>query len=495
MYKTSHYNVYVPVEEKDTLLIFNMITGGLFRLNNATGAKLLEWSTQPKLPRDAYESHRDLIKDLYVSGILVDGHIDEVEQAHQFYLRRKKRAYYSSNLGITIVPNLGCNMSCKYCYLSNKPFKEMSDETIDSMVGLIEREVKKRKEMVIDDEDLAGISPDPKSLFVTWIGGEPTLGPSVVEKVSRKLGYFAESRDINFSSQMISNGVLLDEKWHALLKLARIEAIQVTIDGGRETHNVSRPVKGPTEKNYDAILDNLSKIPGDIAVTIRINCDKKVATNVAPLLEDLEKRSIWPQKAHQFKLSANVIRNFNLLDSAITDADDTSTYYKHWGQFYQAKKEFTRLQLIHYNRWAEATGQKKRKLRWNTADAIFDDCSLTSSPRNLVFGPDGYLYKCYEVPHLPNYRIQHVSEELDHQNKDHRQWLDYDRFTTFKKCTNCKYVLRCNVAYCTMNKFREKPPICCEEKFTFEDSLRDQYIQSLDNPGEMETLEELANRI
>jgi uncharacterized protein len=496
MYKTSHYNVYVPIEETNNYLIYNTITGALTELNWEEGQLIESWDKLSKINGELISSHKDYISKLHKASFLVDENANEIEDAHQFYLKRRKKQYYNNvpNIGLTIAPTLSCNMACNYCYSLNKKLEPMTKENIEAIKSTIEKVINKGQ--FKQQEDTKEVIPGSKSLFVTWIGGEPTLEKAIFIDLSEHFIKVTSENNLKYSSQVITNGILLDEEWIELLKKYKVERVQVTIDGGRESHNKSRPLRYSknNSENYDRILKNILLIPDDIHLTIRINSDKNVFKNIEPLFNDLEDRGIWPQRAKNINLGIAPKRTFDIIGNCLGETDDTSAFFKDYNDFYNYVDIFKDLKLNHYNKWAEKNGKPKVKKKWIFPRFWLDDCALSVSPYGLAFSADGFVYKCWEHLDKTEYRVQSVYEELDVNSEKHKDWQSYDRFNTFNKCKKCKFILRCHVVYCAQNKFKTEEPPCSEIKANFKGFLKTQYLKSIDTTENMESVDEYLKR-
>jgi uncharacterized protein len=284
---------------------------------------------------------------------------------------------------------------------------------------------------------------------------------------------------------MISNGILLDKSWHKILKECKIEIVQVTIDGGKETHNESRPLKNSNIDNYERILKNLSIIPPGITIMIRINADKKIFNDLEYLLEDLYSYKIWPHRSHQFDLS--------IYPKVNTESKDNNLYLNH-DEFYKVKEEFRDKKVKLYNRWAKESGNALRKKKWIFPKIWNDDCQFTSFPLSFSIGADGYIFKCWEHANIPEYKIESIQEGLDLYNAKYSPWLEYDRFNSFEKCKKCKFIMLCHSAHCIKTTFDNFERPCSIVKYKLEESLRDQYIQSILNPEIMESISDYNKR-
>lgn len=149
------------------------------------------------------------------------------------------------------------------------------------------------------------------------------------------------------SADIITNGTLLSNKAWGIFKRSNISALQVTLDGPAETHNIRRKPKSAHGSDYDSILENLSSLPKGIHLAIRINCDRVVWDKIDTLLDDLERYNVWPQKAAQINIALAFVTTH---DNARYDDTDWKYTYE---QFAEIEAQFTDLKIRHYNTWAE----------------------------------------------------------------------------------------------------------------------------------------------
>jgi uncharacterized protein len=114
-----------------------------------------------------------------------------------------------------------------------------------------------------------------KKIFLQWYGGEPLLKFNIIKDLTAHI----ESLNIPFNADIVTNGVLLTEEKINLLKKLKINSIQITLDGIKETHDKKRRFKN-SKGSYDVIMNNLLILHSyveknkDIQVNIRINIDK-----------------------------------------------------------------------------------------------------------------------------------------------------------------------------------------------------------------------------
>ena len=92
----------------------------------------------PNTPVEKKESG-DLKKLLEEKGYILGDDIDECD-----YLKFFHQISYLQNkhLGLTIVPTLGCNFSCVYCYETGK-VRSMNKKTEDSLFRFVKNRIQR----------------------------------------------------------------------------------------------------------------------------------------------------------------------------------------------------------------------------------------------------------------------------------------------------------------------------------------------------------------
>ena len=140
----------------------------------------------------------------------------------------------------------------------------MSKEIAESIIRFIEKDVTENREKY-----------DKIQLF--WFGGEPLLNLKIIEFLSNKILQIAEENDLEYSSDITTNGYLLNSRVFQRLVSLKINSFQITIDGTQEYHDKQRVLKNG-QGTYTRIIKNLidikKDIPEDTFVILRTNVGK-----------------------------------------------------------------------------------------------------------------------------------------------------------------------------------------------------------------------------
>ena len=158
------------------------------------------------------------------------------------------------DVSLTICPTMGCNFDCPYCFEEHRAGK-MSQEIQDEVIDLADKML---------------TSFGAKELDITWFGGEPLLAANVIDNLSRRFIDLADSRNVSYKANIITNGYLLNRENIDLLERSRVKVAQITLDGLGEEHNKTRHLAGG-QGTFDRIVGNIRDNRMPFAVNIRHN--------------------------------------------------------------------------------------------------------------------------------------------------------------------------------------------------------------------------------
>lgn len=194
-------------------------------------------------------------------GFITDSPFELEEEKNQY----NQMKYSREALNIMLIMTYKCNCNCKYCFedLSHDLYDDRADDLMKTTNYIIDHYKKHHY----------------KKLDLHFFGGEPTLKYKEMLTVSKML----QEHDINVRFNVITNGVLINEKMISELKAANIDNFQITVDGPKLIHDQRRPLK--TGKScWDEIAESLEVLSNaNSVVSIRINIDNE---NV-PYLKDI----------------------------------------------------------------------------------------------------------------------------------------------------------------------------------------------------------------
>jgi uncharacterized protein len=259
----SLFNVAVKRDDGPFEALYNTATGNYLVLDDRLRA-LYDDVRSGNLPAgDGDILHR--------AGFAVDREVDEVESVGiAFNTARQSR--YAPHL--TITPTMDCNFGCDYCFETHVK-GTMSTAIQDSLVAFA-------------DGLCASVGPS-SALSVTWFGGEPLMGLSVIERLSAMFQERRRSGVIGtYTANIITNGYGLSPKACAALDRCGVSLVQITLDGPAEVHDSRRFLKRSRGGTFAKIVANIRHIPASMAVLVRMNVDRSNQDRFEDLYRELD---------------------------------------------------------------------------------------------------------------------------------------------------------------------------------------------------------------
>jgi len=258
-YRLMKFTVIEDCQEGTLLL--NTVTGELILLNDT---ELDFLSALPAFPKDE-------ISELISKRFLVPVDYDEVKSVNQLRALLRKFEATEEIAGYTIVPTSGCNARCFYCYESDIPHYNMTEDTAKKIVEYIRNH-----------------SDNKKKISLHWFGGEPTLGEKRIDEICCGLSEIG----IAYESTMISNGYLFSE---AMVRKAKekwyLRHVQITLDGTEEVYNKTKAYVNATGSPYKQVLGNIALLlEQGIRVSVRLNLGFHNAEDLRNLIDELVNR-------------------------------------------------------------------------------------------------------------------------------------------------------------------------------------------------------------
>ena len=182
------------------------------------------------------------------------------ESLYDFYNATKIKfmssAYREDRLNLVIVPTTACNFACPYCFEPKKKAKVMTVEVMDGIISFINSHKK------------------AEDLYLTWYGGEPLLAFDIIRILYNRIK--AETNVTIKHHSITTNGYLFTEDMIDFFKETELSRAQITLDGIRDRHNLTRYVKGNHAPTFDVISENIISLAkknpsADIAIRVNIN--------------------------------------------------------------------------------------------------------------------------------------------------------------------------------------------------------------------------------
>jgi uncharacterized protein len=344
----------------------------------------------------------DVYEKMIEGGYIVGDRFDELEILK---LRHYSAKCDSSSCSLIIAPTMDCNFGCPYCYESRSK-TYMSPEVETKIIEFVSQ-----------------LSSSIRRLSIVWYGGEPLLAIDVIQRMSRKMIESSEQHNVEYSATMISNGYLIDSIDVEVLKQAKINNIQITIDGPEDIHNERRFLLNNHGPTFTRIISNIHLLEANgINYNIRVNVDNNNLSNVRKLLEYLKEQRLDSQP-----VSFGHVREFNRSVGSIIDD-------------FCSIQEYTDINMVLQSKLVDM----KFKSVSISCPQIRKTYCAANTLQSFVVDPLGYLYKCWND-------IGFVSKSIGSiisNRKDNNFTALYNEYTLFNpfnvsKCRECVMLPTC----------------------------------------------------
>lgn len=387
--RESRYNVWNYDGER--VHVFNGVSGDVVPLTRAEADAARKFCQGDDLAEPGMTS---TLSKLVQSRVIVNDEFDEVAFLAQRYGESR---FDPQHLGLTIVTSLGCNFECPYCFEAKHPSLLQKDVS-DAILGYV-----------------AARADNLKSISVSWFGGEPLLGLKSLGHLSDLFVRLCDSKEIQYTARITTNGYLLDDRACAELLRCRVSHVQVTLDGPKDLHDKMRPLVSG-RGTFDRIIANLHRAAEQFTVDVRINVDSESFLRTEELLAYLQ------AEGFAGRLNVYLAQLVDVSDFASAPSASYGVRCFNNGEFAEAERQFQDM--------ADRHGFGRARL----PRPLGAPCTAVRA-NDLVVGSRGELYKCYESIGNPSEVIGHISDYKEPGSRA-AKWLQYDPFSD-PECTEC----------------------------------------------------------
>ena len=262
-YKSSYYNFIYDDLGTDKTVFYNSSTGALAIVKDAQYQEYKNYINNHREFED-----KEFFENLKKCGYIVPNSMDEKFMLH---LRLMENRYTGNTLFLTIAPTMACNFRCVYCFEKGHYGNKMMDETT--------------KENVLSFFKVR--AKGVKRVFVSWYGGEPLMGMPVIEDLAKEFISYCDLNNIEYISNVTTNGYLFTETVAKKLAILRVKFVQITLDGPKEIHDTRRPLVNG-QGTFDVIMKNLIATKGILPVSLRINADEENIEKADEIIKELK---------------------------------------------------------------------------------------------------------------------------------------------------------------------------------------------------------------
>jgi uncharacterized protein len=277
--QSSMFNLRVPLPESGEVFLMNTLTDAQLLVSPDIAALLDRVAAAPRMVRPEVLSpltveERDALATLTEHGFIVDSREADRQALDKFFTDNRED---TESLRVTVLTTLQCNFACDYCFQGdhgdyNKHADRMSLETSAQVAGWIDERMRELK---------------PKTLSITFFGGEPLVNLPVMYDIAERAWTSTRERGVELKISIITNGLLLTEEVVDRLLPFGLSYVKITLDGDRDTHNRMRPLRGG-QGTFDRIVENVRKVAGKVRIGIGGNFDADSVESFPALLDFLK---------------------------------------------------------------------------------------------------------------------------------------------------------------------------------------------------------------
>jgi uncharacterized protein len=424
--QASMFNVRVPLEDRSEVFLMNTFTDAQLIVSTDVVDLLDRVGTGALLS----DLEREMIEQLTEQGFVVGDRDTEREDLKTFFREVREG---TDTLKITVLTTLQCNFACDYCIQGdhgdyNKTAAKMSMEMAERLGSWVESRI----------DTLA-----PERLVLTFFGGEPTLNMPVLYYLAERLHAACTARGVTISISLITNGLLLTREMVERLNPLGLSGIKITLDGDREAHNKSRPLRGG-QGTFDKIVANMRAVADLTRLAVGGNFDMDTADSYPALIDFLAAQDFAPRLAKvTFKpvireKSAAVAKGMipltvvgaegkPLNGACMTSAGTGVARVCDSCNFVDEKMSYLR--------------EETKKRGFSTADGVhMGPCEIHKGHAHTV-GPDGSLFAC---PGFAGEALQSTGH-IDGRQEGYRTaaLANFEKLASWEMCNDCAFIPVC----------------------------------------------------
>lgn len=381
--KTSKFNV-VKANGAYTF-IYNTLTTSFVKISTKQWQIIVE---EVQKNGNVIEEN-EVCKILHDTGILID---DDYNELNVYKYKYYSSMFQNSSLILSIAPTMRCNFNCFYCFEDGKKnMGLMTDDIEDKLIRFISLHKQ-------------------QNISITWFGGEPLLGFERIYSICNRL----KQMNINFASDMITNGSLLNESIIRRLNVLNLQYIQISLDGVASTHDKRRTFKNGSP-SFNLIIENIKKLVSltDIPLSIKVTMDRTNLSSLCDIKDYFKNNFSEYLKKGQIAISHNYVRDR-------TDFDKFGNC-------------FTHADLLKLDK--AALQNKENTVVSPKLPSLAMPCMFRRK-NSLAIDSEGHIYKCLEHLGLPNNRVGDLSTSTLSLNKLSETIFGHNPFES-DECVNC----------------------------------------------------------
>jgi len=391
--KFSKYNIIRNIN--GTNYVYNSVTKAFLK---ADDENVIDFQNS-KLKNVETFFEPELLTELIDNGFVLDDKYDELKALEYVY---RKNFFNTKDLTLILTPSFECNFACPYCFEAPQKGTRTSEVYFSALRSYAEKYFKAYRHVEL-------------SLF----GGEPLLLIDKFAELLTETEKLSEKYSFSYSTSITTNGSLLNKKIIHLLVKHHCQTLQITIDGGVESHNRTRAF----EKNGAPSFKILMNI---------INND---------LFEYFEQGAPFYLRINLQNNSVEDIRNaLQCVDKDVRQFVTVVIRAVYSTECYKANNANSVENLLEYYDMASKLGFKV------SINKYFNrSCEACCDEGVFYVTPDLGVWKCVNTMSLPDGKIGSITEdgEMIIDAEKMVNWYRAADCFSDQECLNCKMLPEC----------------------------------------------------
>lgn len=394
MLKESEFCIKTQLSD-GSIVLKNTKTGAVAKLSPLQKVELQNWLGHQNKPKP------DFVDNLCGKNeILINSEVNEfINWQNELLETRNNRAQMFS---LHFEPTMQCQLECGYCV----------EKGIDRGKGMTGAILQRSIDWF---DDYCNSNPEVKLLRLIFFGGEPLLRKDIVKKSTIRLWQLAKRRQLEFMTEIITNGELLSIDMAKFLSQYNWRRVQITLDGPARIHNARRHGKND-RPTFDRIWSNVLVLAHSdyiATVDIRLSLDSENAEYIPELLDFMAKSGI------QKKIRLSI----GFTESAF------------FVQIKETREDCQAKQALRVWKCAQDNGFKIPD-EYTTGPIC-----IAQAKHSAVLQPDGTLQKCFCTSGLSRYGFGKISANAVGYTKDAK----FENFNRINECIKekCAYLPIC----------------------------------------------------
>src|SRR5882672_5100966 len=423
----SMFNLRVPLPERDEVFLMNTLTDAQLVVSSDVAA-LLDRLRTDESARPLGNEEREALALLSENGFLVENRTADRQNLDDYLTSVKSN---TGELNVTVLTTLQCNFACDYCFQGdhgdyNKHADKMSPDMADRVATWIERELDR---------------VSPEKLVVTFFGGEPLLNLPAMYTLAERAWRATQERGVEIYINIITNGLLLTGDVVDRMVPLGLNAVKITLDGDRDTHNRMRPLRGG-QGTFDRIVENVRQVAGRCRIAIGGNFDESSVDSYPALLEFLKQQDFADKLSKVF--FKPIVRTEPVSAKGIIPLTPIAAKDKLNGTCMTSVGSGAGKACDSCNVLDDKLTflrQETKRLGFPTHDGVHNGPCHVHKQHAHTIGPDGSLYACPGFTGQLAMSTGHIDDRRDSWRESALE--KFERLHPWKDCGDCAFIPTC----------------------------------------------------